>query len=197
MGSFFCLRVMKKDTLIRIGYVNKTHGIKGELQAHFSIAPAEVTDIKTLFIELPNKQLVPYFVQSISINKQKAIVKLEDINSSEIAKELLNNDIYVDKSLIDDQEYYAIEEIIGYKVIDKNHGELGNIDDFFQMPGNDVIAMLYQNQEVLIPFAPTIVLKADRKNRILHVDLPDGLLELYLNPDQGIPDDLDETDLLD
>lgn len=188
---------MKKDNLIRIGYINKTHGVKGEVQAHFSIAPKDITDIKTIFVELTNNQLVPYFVQSININKQKAIIKLEDIDSVEVAKNILSFNVYIEDALIDDEEYFAIEELIGYQVIDKNHGALGPIDDFYQMPGNDVIAMTYQSQEVLIPFAPTIVLKTDRKKRILHVDLPDGLLELYLNPDQDIPDDKDEDEKFD
>ena len=40
--------------------------------------------------------------------------------------------------------------------------------------------MDYKGKEVLIPVIPEIVLEADKEAKILNVNLPEGLLEVYL-----------------
>jgi 16S rRNA processing protein RimM len=42
--------------------------------------------------------------------------------------------------------------------------------------------MHYQEKEVLIPVQDHIVIRADHEQKQLLVALPDGLLDVYLNP---------------
>jgi 16S rRNA processing protein RimM len=52
--------------------------------------------------------------------------------------------------------------------------------------------MDYEGSEVLIPTANDIVIKADKAAKTLLVNLPEGLLEVYLdNSSESIPDDAD------
>jgi 16S rRNA processing protein RimM len=41
--------------------------------------------------------------------------------------------------------------------------------------------MDYQNKEVLIPYTKDIVTRIDRAAKQIHVILPEGLLEIYLD----------------
>jgi len=52
------------------------------------------------------------------------------------------------------------------------------------------LQMEYQNCEVLIPIIDEIVLDANHDEKILNVNLPVGLLEVYLD-DNHQPDDED------
>jgi 16S rRNA processing protein RimM len=80
--------------------------------------------------------------------------------------------------LEEDQFYY--HEISGFKIIDKSKGELGLVEAVVENPGHDLIIMGYLSKEVLIPITDNIVLLVDRDNKTVQVDLPIGLLELYL-----------------
>jgi 16S rRNA processing protein RimM len=52
--------------------------------------------------------------------------------------------------------------------------------------------MDYQNQEVLIPVTDNVVTKVDKANQVVYTSLPDGLLDIYMNPDTlSEPDDAD------
>jgi len=41
--------------------------------------------------------------------------------------------------------------------------------------------MMYQNKEVLFPLNDQFVTSIDKKSKIIHVDLPEGLLDIYLS----------------
>ncbi|HXA02830.1 MAG TPA: hypothetical protein VNW99_12625, partial [Cytophagaceae bacterium] len=69
----------------------------------------------------------------------------------------------------------------GYQVNDKNLGMLGKITEVYIMPGQEMLAMAWKEKEVLIPVNEHILLKADHKKKILQVDLPEGLLDLYMD----------------
>jgi 16S rRNA processing protein RimM len=43
--------------------------------------------------------------------------------------------------------------------------------------------MIYKNREVLIPLTDEIIPKVDKKAKVVHSILPDGLLEVYLEDD--------------
>ena len=51
----------------------------------------------------------------------------------------------------------------------------------YAMQAQDLLVMSYQNKEVLIPVDPEIVLGADKEAQTLQVNLPEGLLDVYLN----------------
>ena len=75
-----------------------------------------------------------------------------------------------------------------FRVIDGNEGPLGTVTSVMAMPTQDLIAMQYRGQEMLIPINSAIVKTVDREAKTLNVDLPEGLLEVYLT-DAGLPDD--------
>ena len=55
--------------------------------------------------------------------------------------------------------------------------------------------MRYQGQEVLIPVVDELVGHADMEARKIFVNLPEGLLDVYLKPaarDEDEPDEFDE-----
>ena len=82
--------------------------------------------------------------------------------------------------LASDQFYF--HEVIGFQVIDANMGPLGTVENFYELPQQNVLAMRYQGQEVLIPVVDELVSHADTEARQLFVSLPEGLLDIYLNP---------------
>jgi 16S rRNA processing protein RimM len=55
------------------------------------------------------------------------------------------------------------------------------VSTFFSLEQGDLLVMTYQEKEVLIPINDTNVLKADLEMMEVLVNLPNGLLEVYLN----------------
>lgn len=176
---------MRIDDCYQLGYVTKPHGLHGEVHIFLDVDfPEEYNKLESVFVAYKNapQTLVPFFIDTLKLSGSKAIVKFEDIDTIEQAETLKEAQLFLPlealPKLQEGQFYY--HEIIGYTVHDKNEGELGVIQEIYALAGQDAIAMEYQGKEVLIPINDAIVLSADHEKQIVHVDLPDGLLAIYL-----------------
>lgn len=174
---------MTKDDCYEVGYIVKTHGLKGEVGVHLDVDnPSDYSDLDGLLIE-KNGELIPHFIEKIRINVDKAIIKFEGINRIEDAEPLVRKTLYLSldqlDELSDDQFYY--HEIIDFQIVDENLGPLGKIKTIYNQPHQDLIAMDYKEKEVLIPISHEHVLKANHEKKELYVNLPEGLLEIYLD----------------
>ena len=194
---------MTKDDCFQLGHITKTHGVSGELVLFLDVdSPAEYADLASVLLEIKG-ELIPYFIESIAIVKgSRAIVAFEDIDTIEQAERLINCGAFLpleELEPITDETRFYFHEIVGYQVVDAQAGELGTVRGVYAMNAQDLIAMDYQGKEVLIPINSDIVRTVDRANQKLSVNLPEGLLEIYMEdtdkakPEtQGDPDDADE-----
>ncbi|MCG8320993.1 MAG: ribosome maturation factor RimM [Cytophagales bacterium] len=173
---------MDVDQCYQLGHVIKAHGIKGEVGILLDVDfPEHYKHLESVFIEIDQK-LVPFFIRSIAIRKDKAVVKFEDVKDIEAATALKGCLLYLPLDQLprlgDNQFYY--HEIIGFEVIDDVHGKLGPVNTVYSLPNQDLLAVIYHQKEVLIPVKDEIIKHLNRKTREIHVKLPEGLLEVYL-----------------
>ena len=183
---------MTKEDCYLVGKLTKTHGLKGEMAIWLDVDyPEEYEDLESILVEMKG-ELIPYFVEEIQIRANKSIIKFEDVDSIEAAQKLINCDLYLPnenlEELDEDQFYY--HEIIGFDIIDDTQGKLGKVTAVYTAEAQDLIAMSYLNQEILIPVSDGIVKTIDREKKELYTNLPVGLIEVYLN-EAGTPDDED------
>ena len=134
--------------------------------------------------------MVPYFIENINIQGQKAIVKFEDMHHIDTAQTLVECALYLPldnlPELPEGEFYY--HQVIGYSIIDMQKGKLGTLNNIYE--GNqDLIGMQYHGREVLIPMVDGIVLKADHEKKEIEVNLPEGLLEIYLEDNNDVDDE--------
>lgn len=174
---------MDIDACYQLGYVLKPHGLKGEVQIFLDVDfPETYKKMESVFIEI-DKKLVPFFISKISIDKSRAVVMFEDVDTFEKARELKGHALYLPEEklppLEEGQFYY--HEVIGYRVIDKKEGVLGTVQDIYTLPGQELMAMQYKGKEVLVPLHDNVLLKMDRMAKEVHVNLPEGLLQVYLD----------------
>lgn len=184
---------MNKDACFELGYVEKTHGLKGEVVIVLDVDyPEDYEDMESVFLEIKGK-LIPFFVEELQLRGSKAIVKFEDIDTLPKAQALKGMLLYLPLTELDEleEDEFYFHEVKGFTIEDDKLGTLGIVLDIYELPMHEVVAMNYKGKEVLFPLNDQIVYKVDRENQTLYTQLPDGLLEVYLD-DSAIPDDQDE-----
>ncbi|MBO0359296.1 16S rRNA processing protein RimM [Hymenobacter sp. BT186] len=193
---------MTLDDCYLLGSIGKPHGLKG-----FVIAFLDVDDldayrkVKSVLLEMPTTpgKLITYDVEKLQPQAEnRVMLKLKGINRIEEAEPLRNAKLYRPLAelpkLAEDQFYF--HDVIGYTVVDSELGELGEVETFYELPQQDVLAMRYKGQEVLIPVVDELILRADQEAKKLHVTLPEGLLDVYLTPasrERDEPDEFEEA----
>jgi 16S rRNA processing protein RimM len=192
---------MQLDETYQLGYIVKTHGLRGHVAAEFDVDdPTAYKKLKTLYLSFPAApaKLQAHAVEKIQFQHgTRVLLKLKGIDRIEEAEPLRGAQLYLPLTelpeLDDDQFYY--HDVLGFTVVDENLGELGVVENFYELPQQDVLAMRYQGQEVLIPVVDELISHADTDERKVFVNLPEGLLDVYLKPssrDKDEPDEFDE-----
>ncbi len=175
---------MNQENSYLLGYIVRTHGTGGNVVFFLDVDnPSDYDALETVFVEIKG-ELVPYFIEDFNLQKQSnAIVVLEDIDTIVKAQALVGCSLYLPISELEelDNDKFYYHEIKGYQVTDQTAGLLGVVQEVYSLNGQDLISMLYKGVEVLIPTAHDIVLKADKDEKLLYVNLPEGLLEVYLD----------------
>ncbi|CAN5186323.1 ribosome maturation factor RimM [soil metagenome] len=174
---------MVKEDCFRIGSILKPKGLKGELHIYVDFDGLEDIKLQTIFVESAGK-LIPYFVESIKyLQKNAAYLFLEDVDTIEKASLLSRKDIYLpnkQKPKKRKQEF-TLKDLKGFTAVDVNEGELGIITNIHEYPQQLIAAVTFKNCEVLFPLNEEIIKGIDVVKEILTIDLPEGLLDIYLD----------------
>lgn len=162
--------------LVKVGYFSKTHGLKGELLLKEQEGNIDF-ETKVLFIDLPTGR-APYFVSSMREFKSGVLVHLEEVDTVEKAKTLIG------KSIFCDEQYFFLDEELdynGYELIDSSFGSLGPV---LQTDDNGVQILLtvqVSEKEVIIPLAEDFIEGIDDAAKVIRINAPKGLIEMYLH----------------
>lgn len=174
---------MKTEDHFRIGTVTKTRGLKGELQVYVDFDGLEEIKFTAVFFEVAGK-LVPYFVSSIKYPMANtAYLFLEEIDHIDKAAPLVKKDIYLPNKLMPEKDPndFTLMDLEGFIAIDETHGELGEITDVTEYPQQVIATVHYKNREVLFPLNAEFIKGIDIEGGEVYLDLPEGLLDVYLN----------------
>lgn len=174
---------MKAEEAFYIGYITKTKGLKGEVQLYFEYDEPELLDLDVVFADI-NGKMVPFFISSYKLQPNNTgNFYFDDIDHIDKAQPLLRKKIYIPLSKVPErgEEDFHYNDLKGYIVSDETQGELGEIIEVNEYPQQFVATVSYQNKEVLFPLNEDMIVEIDEDNQTLLIDLPEGLLDIYLN----------------
>lgn len=173
--------MIKKDDVIKIGYFTKPHGIKGEISLTFSNDVFDRCDCAYMICEMGGI-LVPFFIEEYRFKSDTcALIKFEDVNTEEAAREFSGLEVFYPKEYLNEEELndeYTWSYFIGFEVIDEVHGDLGKITHVDESTINILLQIDRNGEELLMPAAEEFIIGIDHDNKILNVQLPEGLADM-------------------
>ena len=172
--------MIKKEEVYKIGIFNKPHGIHGELQFTFTDDVFDRVECD-YFICLLDGIFVPFFIEEYRFRSDStALVTLEGIDSAERARMFTNTEVYFPVKHAEEVEDGELSwnYFIGFRIEDVDHGDLGEIVDVDTTTVNTLFVVDYNDDELLIPAQEEFIVGIDQQNRLITVDLPEGLLNL-------------------
>jgi 16S rRNA processing protein RimM len=174
---------MRKDECFYLGKIAKKFSFKGEVLAYLDTDEPELYEnLESVFVEC-NKHLVPFFIESSSLHKNDFLrIRFEDVSTEEEAEAILGNALYLPLDRLPKltgKKFY-FHEVIGFDIDDKKHGVIGKIVSVNDTTAQPLFEVLNGDVEMLIPMVDHFLLKIDRENKKVMMDLPDGLIEMYL-----------------
>lgn len=172
-----------KDNCFFLGKIVKTNGLKGDLSVFLDVDDLnDYADLDSVFVER-KRSLVPYFIESIQIRNNGAVVHFEDVDTLEDAQDLVGSCLYLPLDVLPplDGNRFYYHEVIGFEVEDINEGPLGVLREINDNSAQAVLCIDHPSgKEVMIPLVDQFLVEVDREGRKLKVAAPEGLVDFYL-----------------
>lgn len=174
-----------EEDIIEIGKFQKTHALKGELNALLDIEEDYLTEGNPLIVDIDGIY-VPFYTESVRPKGATTyLIKLQGVDSVDDASRFVNKIIYGRRE--DMLDYFDAEEgdvalpgdLAGYKVIDGSHGYLGNLQ---RIDDTTINTLMIVDEgpfgEIYIPFNEDFIEAIDNVEKEIHTILPEGLVEI-------------------
>ena len=173
---------MSAERMRRIGRIGKPWGHRGEVSVHFDRAEAsDLVAPGTVFVDFEGQQ-VPFFFTHCTEKGREVLMKFDWIDDPQAAAVLVGRDLLLPAAqataLAQDLDP---EGLMGMRVLDDVHGELGTVIGLTGTDANPVLVIGAEGKEILVPLADEMILDLDPDTQLLRVHTPEGLVELYRN----------------
>lgn len=169
-----------------IGKIYGAKGLKGELRVRLDVFDAsEYINLESIFL-LQNEQIREAKIKNFNLRSfVELLLQIEGVSDRTQAEELKGAVLCLPESLLPQLNDYQFfyHEVIGFDLEDKHLGVVGTIKSVLDMPAQDVLEVQLRNSEktALVPITDDFIVKINRDEKTLLSNLPDGLLEVYLD----------------
>lgn len=175
------------DDFYYLGKITKVVGLKGELSVYLDTdEPEKYYQMESVFLT-QGEELIPFFIESVKIKgRSQLVVKFRDIEAEDAAS-YVDEELYLPLSVLPpltgNRFYY--HEIRNFSVEEETFGPLGVCVDVIEYPHQALFQIDADGKEVLVPIVDDFIKNVDRERRTITLSLPEGLLDIYLNPEQN------------
>lgn len=174
---------MRKEDCFYLGKIVKKYSFKGEVLIKLDTdEPQLYKEMESVFVDF-NNSLIPFFIEKSSLHKSELLrVQFDDVDTEEKADEIIGLEVYLPLSFLpelnENQFYY--HEIIGFTAEDVRYGKIGVVKGVNDSAAQALFEIDRNGIEILIPLIDDFIEKVDKKNKILLLKTPEGLIEMYL-----------------
>jgi 16S rRNA processing protein RimM len=176
---------MNKNDGFILGRITKPFRYSGELILWMDVdSSVPYKGIKLIWLEM-RKQLVPYSILKLKPHKDRFVVQLEGVNTEDAARGLCGKDVYLHIKQLPElkENKFYFHEVPGWTVIDLGSGaELGTIKRVLDHGPYPMLEVEQEGVELILPLPDNFKIEVDRVKERLKVEVPEGLVEVFLNP---------------
>ncbi len=166
----------------KLGKLVSAFGLQGELVLKHNLGKkSTLKGLQAFFVEERKNSFIPYFLESARVkNDEELYLKVQDINTRESAIRLTQKEVWLP---VEEFKKYAAKtapmNLLGYTIVDDKK-ELGSVLEVIEQPHQLLCRIEVQGKEAYIPLNESTLVRIDHKTKKVLVELPEGLLEVYL-----------------
>ena len=154
--------------------VSKSYGTTGEIIINLSPDVSQDVDLSEPVFIFFDKLPVPFFIESLSRRgKNKALVKLDGIDTLDEAEELCGMSIYFHGQK---EDHSGQDDLIGYNLFDQKDKTIGKIIDISDFSGNICLIVRHCEEDIYIPLHEDLIIAIDKKKKTITLEIAEGLI---------------------
>ncbi len=166
--------------LVAIARLARVRGLRGEIVADLlTDFPERFENLETVTAILPGGERQDLKIEKFWFQKNRIVLKFDGFDSIEQAQSLINSEICIAESEaieLEADEFFDWE-LENCRVETLDGEQIGTVRGVMRTGGTENLVVAGEAKDYLIPFATSICTEVDVENKLIKVDLPEGLLE--------------------
>ncbi len=188
--------MIEASEITAVGLFQKTHALKGELNAILDIDPDYFIEGNAAIVETDGI-FVPFFISGIRPKgKTSFLIAIDGIENEQEAKTFVNKTIFAEKSRLasfldlDEEELLDEDDLAGYSIVEAETGSvIGTVSALDTSTPNALfIVETPAGDEVFIPAVEAFITDVDDENQTIKMTLPEGLIGLNSKAESNVGD---------
>jgi len=169
------------DQYRNIGKIVAVFGLQGEVVLQHRLGKKTgLKGLKAIFLEEHADEMLPWFIEGVRVKSDTEVyVKLEGLDTKEAARRVVQKEVWLTQA---DFEQFAGRSapisMVGFRLFD-GVTDLGEILEVIEQPHQVLCRIDLAGKEALIPMHEQTLRRVDVRRREVHVELPEGLLDVY------------------
>ena len=173
---------MENDGFLPVGKIVGAHGVNGNLKVYSYAESVSVFKPGSLLLVIHAGKIEKYFaIKWAKPHGKSILLSFKGIENRNTAKTLIGAELFIERMALPELEegvYYWVD-IIGLSVFATDNQYIGRVESILSTGSNDVYIVKNKTKddgtEILIPAIESVVLEIDFENKLIRVELPEGL----------------------
>lgn len=176
---------MRQEDCYYLGKITRRHGFSGNVILKLDTdQPEQYTKLESIFIEI-NGLLVPFFIEKSRWSKDSALILTFKNAAEATIDQTLGKAVFLPLStlpkLSGNRFYY--HEVIGFEIQDSEGTSYGIVRSVNDQTAQHYFILQLTDTEVVIPIIKEWILQVNREEKLIIMNLPEGLLDVFQSKD--------------
>ena len=173
---------MRKEDCYFLGRITRKHGLSGNVILKLDTdQPDFYKKLESIFVEI-NGLLVPFFIEKVIWCKQDNLNLLFKNSNEALVEQLLGKNVFLPLStlppLTGNKFYY--HEVIGFEIIEEDGKTCGTVISVNDQTSQHYFILHLAQKEIVIPIIKEWILEVNRDKKLIKMQLPEGLIDVFL-----------------
>ena len=162
-----------------VARIGRAHGVLGEATVEVRTDQPEDRFFIGSVLATEPESFGPLTISSVRDHNGTLLLGFKGVSDRNEIEKLRNVLLLADVDIEADstEDDFHVQQLLQCEVSTEDGAVIGKVTDVINLPGQDVLAVSYNDREVLIPFVKAIVPTVDIKNRKIVIVPPLGLLD--------------------
>ena len=173
---------MDPENVYCLGTISKIRGAAGSIVLKLDKKVSErFYEMESVFLEIEGL-LVPFFINvAESLDQKNILLNFDSVETENQCKDLIGCKVYTEFSdvIIPDKNTSPYNYLKGFILWDHKYGNVGVITEILFYPDNPVFQVKQDQKEIIVPLHEDLIIEIDSHKKLIKVNLPEGLLEIY------------------
>jgi len=167
---------MDNANLFTIGKVTGVHGLNGNLKVwSFAHSIETFSPGKNVLLKIVKKPGKTFNILKVLPHKKGVLLSLEGIDSRTLAESFVGSEIMISREHLPEiaENTWYWRDLIDLDVHEHTKGFIGKVKEIFPTGAHDILVVINDNNETLVPMHKHFVKSIDAEKKIIRITLPE------------------------